>query len=270
MLAHVFGPWTQWPDQDLIAFSTEFDEELALQAYCSGLFPMPLHESGFEGEMGWWSPMQRGVLPLSRVKASRSLRKSAKRYVTTVDAAFDEVLEGCADPQRPHGWIDDDIRRVYTRLHQRGFAHSVETWDADGNLVGGLYGVAIRGLFAGESMFHDPVLGRDASKVALLRLVTALCDGVANRVLDVQWRTDHLASLGVVELERVGYLSLLDQALDCPPLDWGAPGLGDALPGPQLLELFAERQATATPWGERDEWGELDEWAHWDGGDDDA
>ncbi len=223
MLAKVFGDESEWPEQDLIGFSAEFDAQLAVAAYCSGVFPMPLHETGFDGEMGWWSPVFRGVLPLDGLRVPRSLRKSSKRYTTTIDAAFGLVLERCADPGREHGWIDDDIRRVHRQLHEEGIAHSVETWDAEGRLVGGLYGIAIGGLFAGESMFHDPVLGRDASKVALMRLVEVLDDGNPDRLLDVQWQTDHLASLGVVEVERPTYLFLLERALDQPPVEWPEP-----------------------------------------------
>lgn len=226
MLAHVFGPSAQWPDQDLVAFSDEFDEQLAVAAYCSGVFPMPLHEADFESVMGWWSPVERGILPLESLRVTRSLRKTARRYTTTLDAAFERVLAACGDPSRPDGWIDDDIRRVYTSLFGQGVVHSVETWDQQGRLVGGLYGVALGGLFAGESMFHDHELGRDASKVALMRLVAELRRGSApgvqgvpaTRLLDVQWRTEHLASLGVVEVPRVDYLHLLDEALDTGPV----------------------------------------------------
>ncbi|MEL4503433.1 leucyl/phenylalanyl-tRNA--protein transferase [Luteococcus sp. H138] len=242
MLAHVFGPWTQWPEQDLIAFSEDFNEELALAAYCSGIFPMPLHETGFEGEMGWWSPMQRGVLPLDRLRVTRSLRKSARRYTTTVDAAFRQVLDGCSDPERPDGWIDEEIQEVYLRLHAQGVTHSVETWDDQGRLVGGLYGVCLGGLFAGESMFHHPELGRDASKVALLRLVSELRRDGAPRLLDVQWRTDHLASLGVIEVERVAYLSLLDGALELPPVDWEALSAESPVGSAKLLRRLAESE----------------------------
>lgn len=239
VLAHVFGPWTQWPEQDLIAFSDEFDENLALAAYCSGVFPMPLHETGFEGEMGWWSPMQRGLLPLDALRVPRSLRKMTRRYTTTVDADFVAVLAGCSDPDRPDGWIDEAIRSVYTNLHAQGLVHSVEVWDEQGRLVGGLYGVAIGGLFAGESMFHHPQWGRDASKVALVRLVTELRAGMEPRVLDVQWRTDHLASLGVTEVERVAYLGLVDQALDLPPVDWDGARAASPMTGDELLALHA-------------------------------
>lgn len=216
----IFGPPASWPAQDLIAFSAEFDEALVLAGYAEGVFPMPLHSSGF-GQMGWWSPMRRGVLLPDGLRVTRSLSKSGRRYTTTVDDAFEQVLERCADPSRPFGWIDDDIRRIYTSLHRAGHAHSVETWDAEGRLVGGLYGVALGGLFAGESMFHDPEHGRDASKVALRALISLLDDEHAEeRIVDVQWRTDHLASLGVIEVEREEYLGLLAEALAAPPPAW--------------------------------------------------
>lgn len=216
----IFGPPREWPAQDLIAFSAEFDEALVLAAYTEGVFPMPLHESGFV-QMGWWSPLHRGVLPLDALRVPRSLRKSAHRYTTTVDAAFADVVDHCADPSRPFGWIDSDVRRVYLALHERGRVHSVETWDAEGRLVGGLYGVSLGGLFAGESMFHDPVHGRDASKVALVALVELLSDEHGeDRIVDVQWQTDHLASLGTIEIEREEYLGLLAEALAVPEPAW--------------------------------------------------
>jgi leucyl/phenylalanyl-tRNA--protein transferase len=216
----IFGPPGEWPAQDLIAFSAEFDAPIVLEAYRAGVFPMPLHASGF-GEMGWWSPARRGILPLASLRVTRSTRQAAKRYTTTVDEAFEQVLARCSDPSRPHGWIDAEIVRVYTELHRAGRVHSVETWDSVGRLVGGLYGVSLGGLFAGESMFHDPQHGRDASKVALLRLVELLFDDHADaRVIDVQWRTDHLASLGVIEIDRDEYLGLLDEALAVPEPRW--------------------------------------------------
>ena len=224
VLEHVFGPEREWPAADLIGLSDDFTADLTVAAYCSGVFPMPLHETDFDEVMGWWSPQQRGVLPLDRLRISRSLRKSAARYRTTVDRAFPQVLAACADPRRPSGWIDDDIVRVFTELHDHQLVHSVETWDASGRLVGGLYGVAIGGLFAGESMFHDPVHGRDASKVALIRLVEVLLDGARpdQRLLDVQWRTPHLASLGVVEISRHSYLNRLGAVIEQQPADWEA------------------------------------------------
>lgn len=216
----VFGLPAQWPAQDLIGFSDEFDPGLVLEGYRAGVFPMPLHGSGFGG-MGWWSPLRRGVLTLDGLRVTRSLRRSARRYTTSIDRAFEQVLAGCADPTRPNGWIDDEVAEVYTALYAAGRVHSVETWDAEGRLVGGLYGVSLGGLFAGESMFHDPVHGRDASKVALLALAELLADDYAEaRVIDVQWQTPHLASLGVLEIDREEYLALLEEALGLPEPRW--------------------------------------------------
>ena len=156
----------------------------------------------------------RGVLPLDGL-VGEPLARGARcaRYEVRVDTAFAEVVDACADPGAPGGWITAAIRAAYVRLHELGWAHSVEAWDDDG-LAGGLYGVAIGGLFAGESMFHRRT---DASKVALVALVELLrADGAAGRLLDVQWPTEHLASLGVVAVPRVGYLELLAAALELP------------------------------------------------------
>lgn len=206
-----FGDPAAWPQQDLIAVSEEFDAALTVEAYAAGVFPMPLEPD----LIGWWSPMARATFLPGSLKVSRSLRKQSKRYVTTVDAAFDAVLAQCADPDRDGSWIDERIARVYAELHRAGIAHSVETWDAEGNLVGGLYGIRLGGLFAGESMFHDPVRGRDASKTALMRLVVEL-EQVGGVLLDTQWLTPHLASLGATEISREDYLSRLKDALTLP------------------------------------------------------
>jgi leucyl/phenylalanyl-tRNA--protein transferase len=160
------------------------------------------------------------VLPLDGLRVTRSLRKMLPRYSIRVDTAFDAVLAACADPDRPGGWIDDDIARVYRALHAAGRAHSVEAWAGD-DLAGGLYGISLGGLFAGESMFHHPEIGRDASKAALVALVDLLtAAGPTGRVLDVQWRTDHLASLGVVEIDRSTYVAGLPAALALPDPAW--------------------------------------------------
>ena len=167
--------------------------------------------------LGWWSPDPRGVLPLEHLRVSRSLRKSCARFEVRVDTSFDDVVAACADPERPSGWITRDIRDAYGRLHEMGWAHSVETWDTEGDedrLVGGLYGVSVGGLFAGESMFHRV---SDASKVALVALVEILRDGQVNRLLDVQWTTEHLVSLGAVDVPRNDYLARLTEALTLPP-----------------------------------------------------
>jgi leucyl/phenylalanyl-tRNA--protein transferase len=193
---------------DLVGSGADLEPGTILAAYRLGLFPMPI-----DGELGWWSPVDRGVLPLDGLVVSRSLRRSVRRYDVRVDTAFPEVIAGCADPARPSGWIDDDVRGAYLRLHELGWVHSVEAW-RDGELVGGLYGVAIGGLFAGESMFSR---APDASKVALVALVDMLRDENADaRLLDTQWRTDHLGSLGVVEVPRAEYLRRLAAALELP------------------------------------------------------
>ena len=211
-----FPPPDRWPDHDdLVAIGADLSPGTLLAAYRSGLFPMP-----FEGAdvPGWWSPAERGVLPFGELRVSRSLRASARRFEIRVDTAFRDVLDGCADPQRVGSWIDDGVRAAYLRLHELGWVHSVEAW-RDGRLAGGLYGVAIGGLFAGESMFHRE---RDASKVALVGLVDLLSDEHAgDRLVDVQWSTGHLASLGVTEIPRPAYLQRLRRALELPlPAPW--------------------------------------------------
>ena len=212
-----FGPPSRWPDDDLIGVSHAIDELLTLSAYANGVFPMPTQR----GLMGWYSPVWRAVLPLDRLRVTRSLRKVIGRYEIRIDTSFDAVLAGCADPRRPNGWIDDDISAVYRRLHERRIVHTVEAWTPDNQLAGGLYGVSIGGLFAGESMFHRPDIGRDASKVALVALVRLLqAAGGAGRLLDVQWQTPHLESLGAIELPRRDYLYRLDAALSLPPPVW--------------------------------------------------
>jgi leucyl/phenylalanyl-tRNA---protein transferase len=218
-MASPFGSPASWRHDDLIGVSRKFDADLTLAAYASGVFPMPAPAR----LMGWYSPLRRGVLPLDGLRVSRSLRRVLPRYKIRIDTAFAAVLEGCADRRRPHGWIDRRIRRVYSELHSRGVVHSVEAWTAEGELAGGLYGVSLGGLFAGESMFHRSDIGRDASKVTLVALVDLLvAAGPTDRLLDVQWLTPHLASLGAVEVTRPTYLELLGRALIRPSPDWGA------------------------------------------------
>jgi leucyl/phenylalanyl-tRNA---protein transferase len=212
-------PQTQWEmpspdlagDDDLVGSGADLEPGTLLAAYRGGLFPMPIPDSR---SMLWWSPAQRGVLPLDGLRVSRSLRQSCAKYDIRVDADFDAVIRACADPARDGGWITAEIVGAYTRLHHDGWAHSVEAYDHDGSLAGGLYGVAVGGLFAGESMFHRQ---RDASKAALVALVRALSDEyVDQRLVDVQWQTPHLARLGVVEIPRRDYLARLDKALAVP------------------------------------------------------
>ena len=210
-------PWafphhSTWdPDDDLVALGADLEAGTLITAYSLGLFPMPVTLD--REELGWFSPVERGVLPLGGLKVSRSLRRAARGFEIRVDTAFDEVIAQCGSPDRPDGWITPEFVRGYTRLHHLGWAHSVEAW-RDGRLAGGLYGVSIGGLFAGESMFHRD---RDASKVALLGLVELLRDEHADeRVLDVQWQTPHLASLGVVRRPRGEYLEQLGRSLRLP------------------------------------------------------
>jgi leucyl/phenylalanyl-tRNA--protein transferase len=206
------------PDgEDLIGIGADLEVATLYEAYAAGVFPMGVGVHG-EPPLGWWSPDPRGVLRHGDLKVSRSLRKVLPRFELRVDTAFAEVVRGCADPSREGRWITDDIATAYGRLHDAGWAHSVEAW-RDGHLVGGLYGVAIGGLFAGESMFHTV---RDASKVALVGLHDLVnADGDPRRLIDVQWRTPHLASLGVTEVSRREYLALLEVALTAPlPERW--------------------------------------------------
>ncbi len=141
---------------------------------------------------------------------SRSLRRSVRRFAIRRDTRFAEVMVRCADPHRPGGWITPRFVKAYERMHRLGWAHSIECFDDHDELVGGLYGIRIGGLFAGESMFHAAT---DASKVALVALVDWLRDTEAT-LLDVQWMTPHLRSLGAVEVSRREYLDLLRAAVD--------------------------------------------------------
>jgi leucyl/phenylalanyl-tRNA--protein transferase len=179
-----------------------------LAAYRQGIFPWP----DDTGRILWWSPDPRAILPLQGFRASRSLRRLRRqeRFRVTRDVAFAHVMRGCATAHGPT-WITDDMLVAYVRLHEQGWAHSVEVWRADA-LVGGVYGVAIGGLFAAESMFHRE---SNASKVALAGLV----DHLAARgfeLLDVQLATPHLTSLGVVTIARDDYLARVASASDLP------------------------------------------------------
>ncbi|MBS1847775.1 MAG: leucyl/phenylalanyl-tRNA--protein transferase [Actinobacteria bacterium] len=198
----------------VVCIGADLEPATLLGAYRNGLFPMPVGRGRFQ-RMGWWSPDPRGVLPLEGLRISRSLRRSTRRYEVRVDTAFEAVIDACADPGRTGAWITGEVRYAYVRMHRLGWAHSIETFDVDsGELVGGLYGLAIDGLFAGESMFHRTT---DASKVALVHLVELLrADGHdgAGRLLDVQWRTEHLATLGAIEIPRATYLQRLRRALE--------------------------------------------------------
>jgi leucyl/phenylalanyl-tRNA---protein transferase len=213
------SPW-EFPDprdaeDDLVAIGADLAPATLLAAYRAGIFPMPEH--GVRPPMHWFSPVERGIVPLDGLVVSRSLRRACRDFEIRVDTAFDAVVAACGDSARDAGWITRDISAAYAELHRLGWAHSVEAW-CDGELAGGLYGVGVGGLFAGESMFHH---ARDASKVALVGLVSLLtADGVEGRLLDVQWVTPHLATLGATEVSRAAYLRLLAEALPLPSPAW--------------------------------------------------
>jgi len=159
--------------------------------------------------LAWWSPDPRAILPLDCLRVTQSMRRSAKRFEVRVDTRFAEVIAGCANPARPRGWITPEFIDAYTTLHVLGWVHSVEVFDRDGVLAGGLYGVRVGKLFAGESMFYTE---RDASKVALMALVDLMRES-GMTLIDVQWTSNHLESLGVIEVPRYRYLELLAEAL---------------------------------------------------------
>ncbi len=202
--------------RELIAVGGDLAAGTLLDGYRGGMFAMP------EGHLlGWWSPDPRGVLRPSEVHVSRSLRRVLPAFTLSVDRAFAAVLAACSDPRRPHGWITADYRESYEQLHALGWAHSVEVWDMAGRLAGGLFGVEVGGLFAAESKFHAST---GASKVAVVALADLLAsDGDRRRMIDVQWCTPHLASLGVVEVRRADYLAALPASLSCQPLLSDAP-----------------------------------------------
>ncbi|MBW8743367.1 MAG: leucyl/phenylalanyl-tRNA--protein transferase [Sphingomonas sp.] len=186
------------------------DPDLLLRAYSVGVFPMASTRDA--DDVFWVEPKKRGVLPLDGFHLSHSLAKTIRsdRYTVTVDKAFGDVVSHCAEAtaRRPDTWINPDIEAAYAELHRRGYAHSVEAWQDD-QLVGGLYGVRLGAAFFGESMFSR---ARDASKVALAHLVARLKVG-GFKLLDCQFLTEHLASLGTIEVGRDAYVALLDSAL---------------------------------------------------------
>ncbi|BAN04127.1 leucyl/phenylalanyl-tRNA--protein transferase [Ilumatobacter coccineus] len=196
------------PGNDLVAIGADLEPGTLLRAYATGLFPMPIDPGKRRSKIAWYSPDPRGIIPLDQLRVSKSLRRSMRRYEVRLDTAFAEVVAACADPTRDGRWITHEIEAAYCRLHELGWAHSVEVYD-DEQLVGGLYGVRYNGLFAGESMFHQAT---DASKVALVWLVDWMrsTDGT---LLDVQWLTPHLESLGAIAVPRSEYLRLLDDAI---------------------------------------------------------
>jgi leucyl/phenylalanyl-tRNA--protein transferase len=183
---------------------SEINPEFLLQAYQMGIFPMAMEG----GEIGWFSPDPRGVIPLTAFHVPKSLARLVKseRFEIRLNSGFAEVLDGCAD--REETWIDETVRASYLMLHSRGCAHSVECW-SEGELVGGLYGVSAGAAFFGESMFSRE---RDASKVALVHLVKRLRKQ-GFTLLDTQWTTPHLRRFGAIDIPKSEYMRRLHDAL---------------------------------------------------------
>lgn len=200
-------------ETEIAGVGADLEPGTLLAAYRSGLFPMRV---GRGGPIAWWSPDPRGIIPLDGFREHRSLRRSRRKFTVEVDADFEAVMRACGDPRRPDGWIDEAFITAYTQLHTLGWAHSVESYSTDGRLVGGVYGVSIGGLFAAESMFHRVT---DAGKVAVATLVDFL-DDEGGALLDVQWTTPHLVSLGAVDAPRAKYLELLAHAIALPGPGW--------------------------------------------------
>lgn len=182
--------------------------QLLVYAYSNGYFPMP--DAG-TGQIGWFRPDPRAIIPVDGFHASRSLRRTLKRvpFRVTFDHAFADIMKACAD--REGTWINDEFIGAYCELHRRGYAHSVEVWLQE-ELVGGLYGVALSGGFFAESMYHKAT---DASKVALFHLITHM-QKKAMTLLEVQFLTPHLKSLGAIEISDESYIQMLHDAMASP------------------------------------------------------
>ena len=201
------------PGEDLVAVGADLAPGTLLAAYRAGLFPMPVDPHRRRSKMAWFSPDPRGIIPLDGLHVSRSLRRSMRRFEVRMDSRFADVVRACGDPKRPGRWITPPIVEAYTALFDLGWAHSVEVYE-QGTLVGGLYGLRIERFFAGEAMFHSAT---DASKAALVALVDWL-NNTGAELLDVQWVTDHLASLGAVAIPRTQYVARLQSAVLVDPL----------------------------------------------------
>ena len=207
-----FNPNLTWPK--LTSFGSNWNPETLLTAYQAGLFPMPYEIDGQESAIGWWSPQPRAIFHPGAIHVSRSLRAAQSKFRVTVDLDFEAVIRACGNPNRVSGWINEDVISAFVTLHNLGIAHSIEVWDKGEQLAGGLYGLELGGLFAGESMFH---VAKNASKVALAHLGDLLDDGTG-RLIDTQWMTSHLESMGAKPMSRQDYCQKLPQLLEIEPL----------------------------------------------------
>jgi leucyl/phenylalanyl-tRNA---protein transferase len=205
----------------------EITPDLLLQAYRCGIFPMA--ETADDPALHWYEPKRRGILPLDGFHISRSLSKTVRsdHFEVVADRDFDAVIAACAEtvPGRENTWINATIRSLYRDLFDRQHCHTIEAY-VNNVLAGGLYGVAIGGVFFGESMFHRET---DASKVALVHLVARLKRG-GYRLLDAQFVTDHLSTFGAIDIDKSLYHVLLAQALAATPdqTTWSLPLEGEA------------------------------------------
>jgi leucyl/phenylalanyl-tRNA--protein transferase len=219
----------------------EITPEVLLKAYACGIFPMA--ESADDPALYWIEPEKRGIIPLESFHVPARLARTVRAdlFTVTVNRDFDGVIDGCAEsgPGRPHTWINERIRTLYRKLHDRRHCYSLEVYDGAA-LVGGLYGVTLGRVFFGESMFHR---ARDASKVALVHLVARLIAG-GFRLLDTQFVTDHLKTFGALEVPRRHYHKLLEAALTGEG-DFGALGFDEPVPGVKALaQIGSSRSVT--------------------------
>ena len=216
----------------------EITPEILLRAYAAGIFPMA--EDAEDPSLFWVEPRTRGIIPLDAVQVPRRLARTVRQdlFEIRVDTDFDAVIAGCAAPgnDRERTWINARIRRLYGELFDLGFCHTVEAWQGE-RLVGGLYGISLGAAFFGESMFHA---ARDASKVAFVHLAARLNAG-GYTLLDAQFVTTHLATLGAVEIPRRAYKRLLDRAVETPAEWWVWPQ-GNAVGGAEALSALRLRR----------------------------
>ncbi len=209
-----FPPISEAGPDGLLMLGGSLAPDWMLAGYRQGIFPMPL-EVERKRVLAWFSPQPRGILELTQLHVSRRLARRLRRgeFRFTINQAFAKVVEACAEPRsRDTGcWLTLALQNAYLSLHQLGYAHSLEVW-REKQLVGGIFGIAIGGFFAGESMFHRAT---DASKGALVRLVQHLRKRDF-RLLDVQWTNSHTRSLGATEIDRQEYLARLEAAIQVP------------------------------------------------------